>query len=131
MLRTAPGSMSKHNEEIKESVKDLAPMIDGLEETKNLYFNNSLKDPNYVTRDKLLYKPLIKLQVPKPRHNLVYYWKQYSPFKEKASYGWSNLFKPIIAKRLLRMARLMWCGLARVYAMPSRKTIFIKKRFAC
>lgn len=70
-------------------------LTNSLESTRDLFFNNSLKERNYIVRDKLLYKPVIKLVVPKPIQPIVYYWREYVPFNEKSSYGWAQLVNPL------------------------------------
>ena len=101
-LMLVEASISKDSEEIQEELKEFRALITKLSDTRDLFFNPTIADTNYVTRDKLLYRPVLKLCAPKPRQPLVYYRKQYTPLIDNTSYGLSKLFKPFtsIIKKL-------------------------------
>lgn len=83
-------------DDLQSELKEISSYMASLKETSDLFFNDNIADKNYLFRDKLLYKPTIKLFVPKARHSVVYYWKEFAPFNDTTSYGWPKLIQPLV-----------------------------------
>ena len=79
----------------KDLLEKIEKRIESLSEVSDMFWDQEKEDRNYIKRVKLLYVPEIRLSVPVPRTNYVYFEGEYKEILPPSCFTWSKLLRPV------------------------------------